>query len=303
MNKLFLTFIDRKEEVLKAITEHIQISFIALVISLLIAIPLGIYLSYHKKIADFIIGITSVFQTVPSLAILALLIPLVGIGRKPAIIALIIYALLPILRNTYTGIIGIDPIYMLASRAMGMNKLQQLLKIQFPLAMPVIMAGIRTSAVLIIGTATLASLVGAGGLGKLILLGLDRNNNYLILLGAVPSALLAILFDYIFKKMEKLSLKKIVISLGIMMAIFVFGIGGKGIGISSKKDKLIISGKLGTEPEILINMYKLLIEEESDIEVELKVGMGTTTFVFNALNSKNIDIYPEFTGTAVFTFL
>ena len=87
------------------------------------------------------------------------------------------------------------------------------------------------------------------------------------------------------------------------MAIFVFGIGGKGIGISSKKDKLIISGKLGTEPEILINMYKLLIEEESDIEVELKVGMGTTTFVFNALNSKNIDIYPEFTGTAVFTFL
>ena len=303
MNKLFLTFIDRKEEVLKAITEHIQISFIALVISLLIAIPLGIYLSYHKKIADFIIGITSVFQTVPSLAILALLIPLVGIGRKPAIIALTIYALLPILRNTYTGIIGIDPIYMLASRAMGMNKLQQLLKIQFPLAMPVIMAGIRTSAVLIIGTATLASLVGAGGLGKLILLGLDRNNNYLILLGAVPSALLAILFDYIFKKMEKLSLKKIVISLGIMMAIFVFGIGGKGIGISSKKDKLIISGKLGTEPEILINMYKLLIEEESDIEVELKVGMGTTTFVFNALNSKNIDIYPEFTGTAVFTFL
>ena len=125
-----------------------------------------------------------------------------GIGRKPAITALVIYALLPILRNTYTGINGVDPVYMVASRAMGMNKMQQLFKIQLPLAMPVIMAGIRTATVLIIGTATLASLIGAGGLGKLILLGLDRNNMNLILLGAIPSALLAVLFDFVLKKLE-----------------------------------------------------------------------------------------------------
>ena len=301
MNKLILTFLEKKDELFSGIVEHIQISFIALIIALIIAIPLGIYLSYHKKLANIVIAINGVIQTIPSLAILALLIPIVGIGRKPAIIALILYALLPILHNTYTGITGVDPMYMVTSRALGMNKFQQLTKIQLPLAMPVIMTGVRTAAVLIIGTATLASLVGAGGLGKLILLGLDRNNNYLILLGAIPAALLAILFDFIFKQLEKLSIKKILIFLILITFACLFG------SISSfnntKKDKLIISGKLGSEPEILINMYKILIEENSKIGVELKPGLGKTSFVFNALKNGNIDIYPEFSGTAVFTFL
>ena len=301
MNKLILTFLEKKDEFFSGIVEHIQISFIALIIALIIDMPLGIYLSYHKKLANIVIAINGVIQTIPSLAILALLIPIVGIGRKPAIIALILYALLPILHNTYTGITGVDPMYMVTSRALGMNKFQQLTKIQLPLAMPVIMTGVRTAAVLIIGTATLASLVGAGGLGKLILLGLDRNNNYLILLGAIPAALLAILFDFIFKQLEKLSIKKILIFLILITFACLFG------SISSfnntKKDKLIISGKLGSEPEILINMYKILIEENSKLGVELKPGLGKTSFVFNALKNGNIDIYPEFSGTAVFTFL
>ncbi|AMD94688.1 ABC transporter permease/substrate-binding protein [Leptotrichia sp. oral taxon 847] len=301
MNKLILTFLEKKDELFSGIVEHIQISFIALIIALIIAIPLGIYLSYHKKLANIVIAINGVIQTIPSLAILALLIPIVGIGRKPAIIALTLYALLPILHNTYTGITGVDPMYMITSRALGMNKFQQLTKVQLPLAMPVIMTGVRTAAVLIIGTATLASLVGAGGLGKLILLGLDRNNNYLILLGAIPAALLAILFDFIFKQLEKLSIKKILILLILITFACLFG------SISSfnntKKDKLIISGKLGSEPEILINMYKILIEENSKLGVELKPGLGKTSFVFNALKNGDIDIYPEFSGTAVFTFL
>ena len=301
MNKLILTFLEKKDEFFSGIVEHIQISFIALIIALIIAVPLGIYLSYHKKLANIVIAINGVIQTIPSLAILALLIPIVGIGRKPAIIALILYALLPILHNTYTGITGVDPMYMVTSRALGMNKFQQLTKVQLPLAMPVIMTGVRTAAVLIIGTATLASLVGAGGLGKLILLGLDRNNNYLILLGAIPAALLAILFDFIFKQLEKLNIKKILIFLILITFACLFG------SISSfnntKKDKLIISGKLGSEPEILINMYKILIEENSKLGVELKPGLGKTSFVFNALKNRDIDIYPEFSGTAVFTFL
>lgn len=301
MNKLILTFLEKKDELFSGIVEHIQISFIALIIALIIAVPLGIYLSYHKKLANIVIAINGVIQTIPSLAILALLIPIVGIGRKPAIIALILYALLPILHNTYTGITGVDSMYMVTSRALGMNKFQQLTKIQLPLAMPVIMTGVRTAAVLIIGTATLASLVGAGGLGKLILLGLDRNNNYLILLGAIPAAFLAILFDFIFKQLEKLNIKKILIFLILITFACLFG------SISSfnntKKDKLIISGKLGSEPEILINMYKILIEENSKLGVELKPGLGKTSFVFNALKNGDIDIYPEFSGTAVFTFL
>ena len=301
MNKLILTFLEKKDELFSGIVEHIQISFIALIIALIIAIPLGIYLSYHKKLANIVIAINGVIQTIPSLAILALLIPIVGIGRKPAIIALILYALLPILHNTYTGITGVDPMYMVTSRALGMNKFQQLSKVQLPLAMPVIMTGVRTAAVLIIGTATLASLVGAGGLGKLILLGLDRNNNYLILLGAIPAALLAILFDFIFKQLEKLSIKKILIFL--ILITFACFFGSISSFNNTKQDKLIISGKLGSEPEILIDMYKILIEENSKLGVELKPGLGKTSFVFNALKNGNIDIYPEFSGTAVFTFL
>ena len=302
MNNILITLIERREELIKAIIEHIKISFLALIIALLIAIPLGIYLSYHKKIAEIIIGITAILQTVPSLALLGLLIPFVGIGGVPAVIALVIYALLPILRNTYTGITEVDPVYMLASRAMGMNELQQLIKIQIPLAMPVIMAGIRTATVLIIGTATLASLIGAGGLGSLILLGLDRNNNSLILLGAIPAALLAVLFDFILKKFEKADWKKILVCIFAVMVLFFAG--NIGADKMMKKNKIIIAGKLGTEPEILINMYKILIEENMDnVDVELKSGFGKTSFVFNALKSGEIDIYPEFTGTAVFTFL
>ena len=288
-NNFFQVFYERKEEFFKAVLEHIQISFYALVIALIIAIPLGIYLTYKKKIAEIIIGLTAVMQTIPSLALLGLLIPIMGIGRKPAITALVIYALLPLLRNTYTGINGVDPVYMVASRAMGMNKAQQLFKVQLPLAMPVIMAGIRTATVLIIGTATLASLIGAGGLGKLILL------------GAIPSALLAVLFDFVLKKLENKNWKVIVIS--FMSLFIIFFAGNLVMNKQSKRYKIVISGKLGTEPEILINMYKLLIEDEMNVDVELKSGFGTTSFNFNALKSGNVDIYPEFTGTVVFTFL
>ncbi|KAE9715475.1 ABC transporter permease subunit, partial [Escherichia coli] len=143
------------------------------------------------KLAEWVFGVTAVLQTIPSLALLCLLIPLVGIGQVPAIIALVVYALLPILRNTYTGIQEVDPSLREAALAMGMNHRKRLLKVELPLAMPVIMAGIRTGMVLIVGTATLAALIGAGGLGSLILLGIDRNDMSLIVIGAIPAALLA----------------------------------------------------------------------------------------------------------------
>ena len=136
-------------------------------------------------------NIAAVLQTIPSLALLGLMIPIFGIGRLPAIIALVVYALLPILR-TYTGIKEVDPLIE-AAKGIGMKPLRRLTKVELPIAMPVIMAGIRTAMVLIIGTATLAALIGAGGLGDLILLGIDRNNSALILIGAIPAALLAII--------------------------------------------------------------------------------------------------------------
>ncbi len=301
MNELGEVFQERKNEILSALVEHIQISFIALFFAVLIAIPLGIYITRHKKAAEGIIGITSVIQTIPSLALLGILIPLFGIGRVPAIIALVAYALLPILRNTYTGIKEVDPSLIEAAQAMGMNSRKRLIKVEIPLAMPVIMAGIRTAMVLIVGTATLAALIGAGGLGDIILLGIDRNNTNLILLGAIPAALLAILFDYLLKKFELLSYKKSLITIGIIGIVALTMILTPMIGEQDRK--IVIAGKLGSEPEVLINMYKILIEEETDLQVELKPGLGKTSFIFNALQSGSIDLYPEFTGTAISEFL
>lgn len=295
-------FQERKAQLLAALLEHIQISFIALFFAVLIAIPLGIYLTNKKKVAESIIGISAVLQTIPSLALLGLLIPLFGIGKVPAIIALVVYALLPILRNTYTGINEVDPSLKEAALAMGMNRSKRLVKVELPLAMPVMMAGIRTAMVLIVGTATLAALIGAGGLGDIILLGIDRNNTALILIGAIPAAILALIFDVALKKLESLSFKKTIttlslISLAALVMIFFPLLSSK------QQDEIVIAGKLGAEPEILINMYKLLIEQETDLTVTLKPGLGKTSFVFNALKSGSIDIYPEFTGTAISEFL
>ncbi|MED4073718.1 ABC transporter permease/substrate-binding protein [Priestia endophytica] len=302
MNQFIDAVGERKGDLLSALLEHIQISFIALLFAVVISIPLGIYITRKPKIAEVIIGITAVLQTIPSLALLGLLIPLMGIGKVPAVIALIVYALLPILRNTYTGIKEVDSSLIEAAKGMGMNGRKRLLKVELPLAMPVIMAGIRTATVLIIGTATLAAFIGAGGLGELIMLGIDRNDTNLIIIGAVPAAILAILFDVILRRLEKLSFKKsivvlttFIVALALVIIIPFAANGGK--------EKFVIAGKLGAEPEILINMYKLLIEQDTDLTVEIKPGFGETSFVYSALKSGSIDLYPEFTGTAINEFL
>lgn len=297
MGALWQTFNQRKYELLQALFEHIQISFIALLIATFIAIPIGIYLTRHTKLAEPIINITAVLQTIPSLALLGLMIPLFGIGRVPAIIALVIYALLPILRNTYTGIKEVDPSLKEAASGIGMNTYRQLTKVEIPLAMPVIMAGIRTAMVLIIGTATLAAFIGAGGLGDLILLGIDRNNMSILLLGAIPAALLALLFDFLLKRMEKLNYRKLLYVLSTMLLIFL--IVAIWPLLFNNDHKLKFAGKLGTEPEIITNMYKLVIEDKTDTTVEVSPGMGKTTFLFNALKSDDIDGYLEFTGTVL----
>lgn len=300
MTILFDTFQQRSGDLWTALIQHMQLSFISLLIAVLIAVPLGIFLMERKRIAEPIIQVTAIFQTIPSLAILGLLIPLVGIGTVPAIVALIIYALLPILRNTYTGLTGIDPSLNEAADAMGMSRRRKLLKVQLPLALPVIMAGIRTAMVLIIGTATVAALIGAGGLGSLILLGIDRGNNYLIVLGAVPAALLAIVFDQLLRYFEKTSFKKTAIILGTVLVVVTALLTAPIL--FGEDDDLVIAGKIGAEPEILMNIYKLLIEDQSDLTARVEPNFGRTTFVFNALRSDEIDIYTEFTGTVLTNF-
>ncbi|MFC4075346.1 ABC transporter permease/substrate-binding protein [Salinithrix halophila] len=292
----------RSDVLITTTWEHLQLSLISLLLAVLIAVPLGVWLTRRKKAAEVIIGITAVLQTIPSLALLGFLIPLIGIGKVPAVIALTAYALLPVLRNTYTGIKEVDPALVEAGTAMGMSSWRRLRTVEIPLAMPVIMAGIRTAMVLIVGTATLAALIGAGGLGDLILTGIQRADNGYILLGAIPAALLALLFDGILRLIEKKSrgagFKPIasVVTVAALVVLAPLAVQGGGSNI-------VIGGKLGAEPNILIHMYKLLIEEETDLTVRLRPDLGGTDFLFKALNKGDIDIYPEFTGTALTALL
>jgi len=296
MHDLLSTFQARFAEWLIALGQHVQLSLLSLLIAILIAVPLAIILSSRKRIAGVVLNIAGIFQTIPSMALLGLFIPFMGIGTLPALTALVIYAIFPILENTITALNGIDPSLEEAGIAFGMSKLERLKKFELPLAMPVIVSGIRTATVLIIGTATLAALVGAGGLGTFILLGIDRRNVNLILIGAISSAFLAILFNGLLKWLEKAKLRTSMIA----FLCLLLGLGGSYIPsqLQNKTNKhLIIAGKMGPEPEILMNMYKLLIEANTDITVEVKPNFGKTDFLYQALKKGDIDIYPEFTGT------
>ncbi|PAB57243.1 ABC transporter permease [Anaeromicrobium sediminis] len=205
-NNLFIevinVFQNRSSDILLALGQHLQITLIALFLSVSIAVPVGILLTRRRNISDLVIGFASVFQTIPSLAILGFMIPFLGIGKVPAIVALTIYGLAPILRNTYTGIVEVNPASIEAGVGMGMTSKQVLFMVELPLALSIIMAGIRTSTVLIIGVGTIAALIGAGGLGDLLFRGIQTVNPALILAGAIPAAGLALTFDFLLKKLE-----------------------------------------------------------------------------------------------------
>ncbi|WP_347552307.1 ABC transporter permease [Pseudalkalibacillus hwajinpoensis] len=208
----FVLFIEtvqsRWDDIFVALQEHLFLSLISIVIAILISVPLGIFISRRKKLAEPFIAVASIFQTVPSLALFGFLIPFLGIGNVTAIIALTVYALLPILRNTYTGITSVDQSSIEAGRGMGMTNMQILTKIEVPLSLPVIMAGVRTATVLTIGVATLATFVGAGGLGDIIYRGLTSNKDELVLAGALPATVLALTFDLILKLLENAATPK-----------------------------------------------------------------------------------------------
>ncbi|GAA4786852.1 hypothetical protein GCM10023231_13710 [Olivibacter ginsenosidimutans] len=201
--------------------QHVGLTCISLFIAILVGLPLGIFITRKKVLAGTILGIAGILQTIPSIALLGFMIPLLGIGVKPAIVALFLYALLPIIRNTYTGITGVDASVKEAAIAMGMSKRQVLFNVELPLAMSVIVAGIRTATVINVGVATLASYIAAGGLGEFIFGGISLNNTNMILAGAIPAALLALLFDFSLSRAQKLSFKNIGMPMAIIPALLV----------------------------------------------------------------------------------
>ncbi|MDN4495273.1 ABC transporter permease [Ureibacillus aquaedulcis] len=196
-------FTENSSDILLKTWEHFYISMIALALGVIIAVPIGILLSKSKFISKIVLSITSVLQTVPSLALLAIMIPLFGVGKVPAVIALCIYSLLPILNNTFIGMRSVNANTKGAGVAMGMTTIQSVLLVELPLAFPVIMSGIRLSAVYVISWATLASYIGAGGLGDFIFNGLNLYKPELIIGGAIIVTLLALLADFLLSKLEK----------------------------------------------------------------------------------------------------
>jgi osmoprotectant transport system permease protein len=191
-------FAGHRAEILDATLEHLELVVLAMLIAIVIAVPLGMFIVQRPALRTIALGIASVFQTIPSLALFGFLIPIPfigGIGKRTAIVALVLYALLPILRNTYVGLTGIDAAVLESAEAMGMTEAQILLRVRFPLALAVILAGIRTATVITIGVATIAAAIGAGGLGTFIFRGVALVSDALILAGAIPAALLALLAD------------------------------------------------------------------------------------------------------------
>lgn len=196
-------FAQHGSELLVKTWQQIYISAISLGLGIIVAIPLSVVLMKFKRVAKVMIAIASMLQTIPALALLAIMIPFFGVGKVPAIIALFLYSLMPILRNTYVGLTDVNQDTIDSARGLGMTNMQLILKVDIPLAMPVIMAGIRLSAIYVIAWATLASYIGAGGLGDFIFNGLSLYQTDLIFGGTIPVIILALLTDYLLGKLER----------------------------------------------------------------------------------------------------
>jgi osmoprotectant transport system permease protein len=190
-------------EILERTGEHVGLAFTAVALACIVGIPVGMLIINNKRLANSVINVANIIQTIPSLAMFAFVIPLLGIGAKNAIFALFLYALLPITKNTYIGIMNVDPAIIDAAKGMGMSKSQILYKVQMPMAVAVIMGGVRIAAVTGIGVATIATLIGAGGLGTLIYQGIGMVNIPMMIAGAIPAALLAMLTDFVLGHLEK----------------------------------------------------------------------------------------------------
>lgn len=446
---LWSFMLQQSDKLLEQTLAHIGLTFISLFLSILIGIPAGIWISKQKQWSGPVLAIAGILQTIPSIALLGFMIPLLGIGAKPAIVALMLYAFLPIIRNTYTGISGVNDAVTDAAKGMGMTSSQILFKVELPLAMPVILAGIRTATVINVGVATLAAYIAAGGLGEFIFGGIALNNTNMILAGAIPAALLAIIFDFLLARLQHINIQKtkkaliiipfLLIGLssfyllpaalnGRMLAGFTPEFMGRSDGYLGLKDKYglkmrtvvisdavmykaayekqldVISGystdgrlkayglvvlkddkiifppyyaapivrqevlqkypevesalnilagrindsimtdlnykvdylkyspekaakdflieqklykkprngtkgvvrmgsKIFGEQYILLQMYAILLNGNTDLKVETKTGLGGTKICFDALTNNQIDLYPEYTGTGLLVVL
>ena len=297
-------------ELLVLTREHLVLVAVSTLAAVLIGVPLGIVLTRIEKLRSPVLALANILQTIPSLAIFGLLIPLPfigGIGARTAIIALVLYSLLPIIRNTVTGILNIDPKVREAARGMGLTDGQMLKLVELPLAAPVILTGIRVATVIAVGVATIAAAVGAGGLGTYIFRGLRQNDNNLLLAGALFSALLALLADFgigqierAFRVGERAGSRRRKLAT-VVACILLLAVGGlsflQGSGVSPiGKDPIRVGSKDFTESIILAEILAQMLEKRG-VAVERNFELGGN-LAHDSVVSGEIDVYPEYTGTA-----
>lgn len=292
--------------------EHIIISSIAILYATAIGLITGVLISEYRKASKVTLAIVNLLYTIPSLALLGLLIPYTGVGDVTAIIALTVYGLLPMVKNTYTGLTNVDPAIVEAAKGMGSTRRQTLFNVKFLLALPVIMTGFRNMVTMTIAVTTIASFIGAGGLGVAIYRGITTNNMPMVLAGSILVALLAITVDLILGAVEKRQYRahthgrnrKTVIIAATIIVVFV----GYALGVaiqktadsgSAKTSTVTVASKSYTEELVLGQILSQYIEGSTDLNVNLVEGLGGgTSTIQPGLLTGNYDIYPEYTGTA-----
>ena len=293
------------------LVEHLEISFLAIAIAIVFGSVVGILISEYQKSAKWTLGVINFIYTIPSISMLGFLIPFSGVGNATAVIALTIYALLPMVRSVHTGLTNVDPAIVEAAKGMGSTRRQILFKVKLPLAMPVIMSGIRNMVTMTIALAGIASFIGAGGLGVAIYRGITTNNTAMTIAGSLLTAALALIADLILgiveKRMQKHSRKakrqnKIA---GIVALVLAGCLILTAVASQNRNSRTIqIATKPMTEQYVLGEMLDILIEKDTGLNVKLTQGVGGgTSNIEPAMESGEFDLYPEYTGTAWNTVL
>jgi osmoprotectant transport system permease protein len=298
------------------LTAHLQLSLLALGIGVAVSVPLGIWITRRPSFEPAVLGAASVIQTIPSLALLAIMVPtlaaigavtsglglpLRGIGFAPALTALALYGILPILRNTVTGIAGVDPALVEAARGVGMSDGERLARVELPLALPVIVAGLRTSAVWIVGTATLSTPVGATSLGNFIFSGLQTRNQAAVLVGCIASAGLALVLDQLIRGLEtglrERRRRVVALAASGLTALTLYALGAYVAATIGQEGRPIsIGSKAFTEQYILAEMLAARVEDETGLPTHRMSSLGSSV-AFNAMTNGDLDLYVDYTGT------
>jgi osmoprotectant transport system permease protein len=297
---------EHRAELFTLVQQHVLLVVFSTLVAVAIGVPAGIIAAHRPRLGRPLIALANIAQTIPSLALLGFLIPLPfigGIGPRAAIVALIVYALLPIVRTTSSGITGIDRAVIEAATAMGMTPRQLLTIVELPLALPSIIAGIRVATVVGVGTATIAAFIGAGGLGDYILRGLSMVDATMILAGAVPAAALALVADACLGWIERhFSRGGGLVRLRLwpfLVVAALLGVALIALRPATAASTLVVGSKNFTEQVVLGELVAQVLERDTGLRVQRRLNLGGTFICDRALRAGEIDVYVEYTGTAL----